>query len=171
MWNFYPFIVIMKYFKQIWISLLSVFGLLIINFWYWDVPSLWPKIDKFNWDSAPVIDSQEITDINEWSKTFSDKLWWILHLPQKNEYTTSLWYITSLIQISINWLLWILAFVALVYMLYCWFLVFSSWSEEKNASKGKKWISTAAIALAWIGLSWLIVSVIIRFINNIVPQN
>ena len=52
-------------------------------------------------------------------------------------------------------------------MIYCGFLVFSSGSDDKNASKGKKWISTAAIALTGIGLSWLIISAMIRFIQRI----
>lgn len=90
---------------------------------------------------------------------------WIIHIPQPSEYETTLWYVMKLIQVAINRVLWMLSFVALIYMLYCWFLVFSSWSGDKNAQKGKKWISTAAIALAWIGLSWLIVSAMIWFIT------
>ena len=127
----------------------------------------WPKTSEFQWDSTAIMDEKPVDDINEWSHWFTEHLQWILHLPQKDDYPTSLWYVMSLIQISINWLLWILAFIALIYMIYCGFLVFSSWSDDKNAAKGKKWISTAAIALAWIGISWLIISVIIRFITNI----
>ena len=118
-------------------------------------------------DSPAVMSGQEITDINIWPQKFTDKLGWILHLPTKTDYTTSLWYILSLIQILVNWLLWILAFVAIIYMLYCGFLVLSSGSDDKNASKGKKWISTAAIALAWIGISWLVISAMIWFIDLI----
>ena len=62
-------------------------------------------------------------------------------------------------------------FIALIYMLYCWFLVISSWSDDKNASKGKKWIKTAAIAIAWVWLAWLIISVMIRFIGVITKSN
>ena len=143
-------------------GIISVF---IINLWY--CLRIWPVTEWFKWEASPQIEGEEIEKINEWWKTFSDKLGWILQLPQKEDYTTSLWYVTTLIQVLINWLLWILSFVALVYMLYNGFLVFSSGSDDKNASKGKKWISTAAIALAWIWLSWLIISAMIRFINNI----
>ena len=125
------------------------------------------KPTKFVWDTSPGVNDEKIEVINKWPKIFTDKLKWIIHLPQKDEYPTSLGYVTSLIQITINRLLWILAFVALIYMLYCGFLIFSSWSDDKGAAKGKKWISTAAIALAWIGLSWLIISAMIRFINLI----
>lgn len=156
----------MQFIKKICITLLSILWFSIISFWYClDTPG--PSHMTFVWDSSPVIDNQDIVDINEWWRTFTDKLEWILHFPQKDEYTTSLWYVTSLIQVLINWLLWILAFVALIYMLYCGFLVFSSWSDDKDASKGKKWIYTAAIALAWIWLSWLIISAMIWFITLI----
>ena len=143
-------------------GIISVF---IINLWY--CLRIWPITEWFKWEASPQIEWEEIEKINEWWKSFSDKLGWILQLPQKKDYATSLWYVTTLIQVLINWLLWILSFVALVYMLYNGFLVFSSGSDDKNASKGKKWISTAAIALAWIWLSRLIISAMIRFINNI----
>ena len=143
-------------------GIISVF---IINLWY--CLRIWPVTEWFKWEASPQIEGEEIEKINEWWKTFSDKLGWILQIPQKEDYTTSLWYVTTLIQVLINWLLWILSFVALVYMLYNGFLVFSSGSDDKHASKGKKWISTAAIALAWIWLSRLIISAMIRFINNI----
>lgn len=120
-----------------------------------------------------IIDGTTVSEswsIIEWSHTISDQLNGIVNTPNNNthdNYTTSLWRVITLIQKAINRLLWILAFVALVYMLYNWFLVLTSWSESKNADKGKKWISTAAIAIAWIGLSWLIISAILRLINNI----
>lgn len=151
--------------KQIWIIMFGIMSVFIINLWY--CLRIWPVTEWFKWEASPQIEGEEITKIDEWWKTFSDKLGWILQLPQKEDYPTSLWYVTTLIQVLINWLLWILSFVALVYMLYNGFLVFSSGSDDKNASKGKKWISTAAIALAWIWLSWLIISAMIRFINNI----
>ena len=155
----------MRFIKNIWISLLGL-SLFALNFGYC-LPKWSPKTEYFNPDSTPFMSGDKIEDINEWWKTFSERLEWILSIPQKDKYSTSLWYVTTLIQVIINWLLWILSFVALVYMLYCGFLVLSSGSDDKNASKGKKWISTAAIALAWIGLSWLIISAMIRFINNI----
>lgn len=161
---------IMKIIKQLWIITFSIVSIFVINLWYGFGLRIWPVTENFAWDSSPVVNDQDIENINEWWETFSRKLDGILWLPQKDDYATSLWYVTTLVQVLINWLLWILAFVALVYMLYCGFLVLFSWSDDKNASKGKKWISTAAIALAWIWLSWLIVSAMIWFINIMVPQ-
>lgn len=158
----------MKLIKKLWILVFSIACLFsFINVGYSGLSTPWGNktISVSSGDYKPEIDDAEIKDINEWWETFTSKLNWILHLPRKDDYTKSLWYVTTLIQIIINWLLWILAFVALVYMLYCGFLVLSSWSDDKNTAKGKKWISTAAIALAWIGLSWLIISAMIRFIN------
>lgn len=159
----------MKRTKKIFISLFAVISMFSFSFWAW--LNTWPKSASFDWDSTAQMGWTTITEINQWWKTLTDKLEWILHLPQKDEYITSLWYVTALIQITVNWLLWILAFIALVYMLYSGFLIFSSWSDDKGAAKGKKWISTAAIALAWIGLSWLIISAMIWFINLISKSN
>lgn len=163
--------IIMKIFKKLWIIIFSVAYLFSLNFGFWidTTPEFTPI--NFESDSTPKMSDTTIERVDDWAKTFSEKLHWILKLPTKTNYTTSLWYVISLIQISINWLLWILAFVALVYMIYCWFLVFSSGSDDKNAAKGKKWISTAAIALAWIWLSWLIISAMVRFITLISNVN
>jgi len=156
--------------KKLFISLFVIISIFSLSFWEW--LKTWPEKEWFDptTSGTPKIKDEEITDIDKWSVTFSDKLKGILHLPEKEKYETSLWYVIALIQITINWLLWILAFVALVYMLYCGFLVVTSGADDKNATKGKKWISTAAIALAWIGLSWLIISCMIRFIKNVVPK-
>lgn len=161
----------MKYFKQIWIISFNIVAVLLLSFGFCWLKTPGPLQDPFIEDSSPKIDNQEIEDIDEWSRKFSDKLEWILQLPQKENYSTSLWYVTSLIQITINWLLATLASVVLIYMLYCWFLILSSWSDDKNASKGKKWISNAVITIAGIGLSWLVISAMIWFINLISKTN
>lgn len=131
------------------------------KFWQdkWTSPGQQPVVED------PTIDDTDINNIAEWTSYETNKLEWILQFPERDQYSTTLWYAIRLIQVSINWILWILATVALIYMLYCWFMVFSSWANDKNAQKWRKWISTAAIALAWIGLSWLIISAMIWFIN------
>ena len=119
----------------------------------------------------PTVDEELAEDIDSGSKMLSDKVLWIITVPKPDDYGTSLSYILALVQVSINWALWLLSFVALIYMLYCGFLVFSSGSEDKNAQKGKKWIKTAVIALAWIGLSRLIISAMIWLITNVAWSN
>lgn len=157
----------MKFFKKVCVFLLAWF--LVSAFSFSDARSPfvqedWNTHKKMNVDPAKL-DDDEMTDIEHWIKYENEKQNWVLKFPKKEDYSSTLWYALSLIQISINWILWILATVALVYMLYCGFLVFTSWSDDKNAQKWRKWISTAAIALAWIGLSWMIVSAMIRFIT------
>ena len=124
--------------------------------------------------STPKMSGDEISSTDPiWSgsKIMWDKGVWIIHLPSVTDYNTELWYFLALIKIAINWILGILASVALVYMLYCWFLVLSSWSDDKNVSKGKKWIRTAAVAIAWIWLAWLIISAMIWFVRVITDAN
>lgn len=157
----------MKFIKKIWILAFSIISLLSLNFGACYVRTPWPTPKAFSWDSTPIMSGEVVDNVNSWAYTFSDRLKWIVKIPQKGEYSNSLLYVTTLIQVLINWLLWIWSFVALVYLLYCGFLVLSSGTNDKNASKGKKWISTAAIALVWIWLSWLIISVMLWFINGI----
>jgi hypothetical protein len=168
--------------KKIWLFLLGIIVVLWFNFqftnWLWslerdhDDDGRWSHGDErdstaiMSWEVVSATDS-----IWSWSKVMWDKSVWIVHLPQAENYDTELWYALSIIQITVNWILWILAFVVSVYMLYNWFLVLSAWSDDKNVAKGKKWISTAAIAIAWIGLAWLIISAMIRFIKNITQRD
>ena len=139
-----------------------------------DARSIFKQPDWYQHQEQKVdpakLDDDEMSSIEEWIHYENSKQEWVLQFPQKENYSTTLWYAIRLIQVSINRALWILATVALIYMLYCWFLVLSSWADGKNAQNGKKWIKTAAIALAWIGLAWLIVSVMIRFITMLTSK-
>jgi uncharacterized membrane protein len=65
---------------------------------------------------------------------------------------------------AINWILWILATVALVMCLYGWFKMVTAAGDEKKYQDGLKVLKYAAIWLAVIWLSWMIVSVIFRFV-------
>lgn len=154
--------------KKIWLYILGI--ILPLWFYFSYTPCLWlsdwsPRLPDINSDSTTKVNNNPTESIDQWSHLISEKLKWILQLPKPETYNTWLWYVLALIQIAINRLLWMLALVALIYMIYCGFLVLTAWFDEKKASTGKKWISTSAIALAWIGLSRLIVSAIIRFIT------
>ena len=159
--------------KKIWLILLGIMLPICINFLYnpclWKLSDWKPIIPEMEKDSTPTIDKKEpMREISQWSYGISRKFKWILRLDEPENYDTSLWYVLALIQITINRFLWILAVVALVYMLYCGFLIFSSWAND--TTKGKKWVKNTAIALAWIGLAWLIVSAIIRFIETMADK-
>lgn len=170
--------------KKIWLFILGI----VVVFWFNLQITQWQHFRRNPWPSTqwlstrdhpteqwsqkqdrpsdPIIDKQDLTQEDPtwiWSESMWKKIMWIIHIPQKIDYETELAYVLALIKITINRILWILAFVALVYMLYCWVLVITSWSDDKNAAKGKKWIKNAAIAIAWLGLAWIIVSAMIWF--------
>jgi len=68
---------------------------------------------------------------------------------------------------AINWILWILATVALVICLYGWFKMITSGGDEKKYEEWLKVLKNAAIWLAIVGLSWIIVSVIFWFVGTL----
>lgn len=111
------------------------------------------------------------TPLADWQDAIASKTPWIIKPAEEiTDHWTALNHTIHLIQVAINWLLWILATVALIYVLYCGFLIFTAGSDEAWVKKWTKWIKTAAIALAWIWLSWLIVSAILWLINNLTPS-
>ena len=165
----------MLMFRKIWLFLLGIITVFWFNFQFvqWLPIRDSTKVIYGQREERPTNPAIDETGINntdptwQWSKIIWDKTLWILHLPQANNYETELWYFLALIKIAVNWILWILAFVVLIYLLYCGFQVLSAWDDDKWVSAWTKWIKKAAIAIAWIWLSWLIISAMIRFINNI----
>jgi len=70
------------------------------------------------------------------------------------------------IRTAINWVLGMLSLVALVLCLYAGFLMMTSSGDENKYKKGVGIMKWAAIGLAIIALSWLIVSLIFWVING-----
>lgn len=133
-----------------------------------DIPG--PQEHTYVINHNPTVDNKIITgsdSIWQWIDDTAEKSPTILQIPKSSDYNSSLWYILAIIQIAVNWILGILAFIALIYLLYCWFLVLSSWSNDKNASKWTSWIKTTVIAIVWIGLAWLVISAMIWLINYV----
>lgn len=69
----------------------------------------------------------------------------------------------------LNRFLSLLGLVALAYLLYYGFLVVTGMGDEGKTKKARKGLRTAAIAIAGIGLSRLIVSFIIYLIDLFLP--
>jgi len=163
--------------KKIWLLLLWIMLIFEFNFQYAQWLRTGPRDHdnqqrSQNKDRTSIwkIGDEEISGIDDiwsWSKAIADKSLWIINLPQSTDYENELWYVIALVQIAVNRTLWILSFVTLVYLLYNWFLILTSWSDSKNAEKWKKGISSAAIALAWIAISRLIISIMIRLIKSL----
>ncbi len=70
------------------------------------------------------------------------------------------------IKTAINRVLWMLSFVALLLCLWWGFKMMTSGGDQKKYEEGLNILKWAAIGLAVIALSWLIVSVIFRLING-----
>lgn len=66
----------------------------------------------------------------------------------------------DVIKNMINYALWMLALVALVYLIYHGFLILTAAGDDTQYKKGLSGIKYAAIAIAGIGASWLVVSAI-----------
>ena len=70
------------------------------------------------------------------------------------------------IQTAINWVLWILSMIALVLCLWGGFQMMTSGGDSKKYESGLNVLKWAAIGLAIIACSWLIVSLIFYVING-----
>lgn len=69
------------------------------------------------------------------------------------------------VRVAINRVLGMLSAVALVLCLYAWFRMMTSGWDSKQYSAAFSILKNAAIWLAIIALSWLIVSLVFRLIN------
>ena len=69
------------------------------------------------------------------------------------------------IQTAINWILGLLATISLILCLYAWFKMLTSGWDSKKYGEGFSILKSAALWLAIIGTSWLIVSLIFYVIN------
>ena len=79
--------------------------------------------------------------------------------------------ILDTIKNAINWILGILATIALVICLYGWFKMVTAAGDEKKYGEWLKVLKYAAIGLAIIGLSWMIVSVVFWFVGTLSWKN
>ena len=68
----------------------------------------------------------------------------------------------------VNYALGLLSLVALVYLIYNGFLILTAAGDDTQYKKGLKSIKNALVAIAGIGASWLIVSVIFRLLSIVI---
>lgn len=167
--------------KKLFLSLfLTVCGGFLLSFWtYADVSGFWTKDPIWNQDPDKALN---VTWIDDTGNPIRDGMHGMVHNPSTEDpssidgvisnvkidsHSGALDATMNLIQIIINYALWILAFLALVYLIYHGFLMFSAAGDDKKFDKWKSGIKIAAIALIGIGLSWMIVSVILWFISKL----
>ena len=77
----------------------------------------------------------------------------------------------TVIKTFINWILGLLSLVALVMLLFGGFKMVTAAGNETKYKEGFKVLKQAAIGLAVIGLSWLIVSFIFLLIGGTAENN
>jgi len=182
-------------------KVLFIFGLLIVSFLFWSsfyyqksfAFGPWKNDDAvFTTGHEKIISSDVIWDINNLQNQNGDnniirkgikdglgnkdtygndnRIWWVISPDDNSELKTheqSRDAVINKISIVINYSLALLGMVSLIFLLYHGFLVVVKWDIEE----GKKWIKTSCIALVWIGLSWFIVSFILRLIDNLAPKD
>lgn len=116
-----------------------------------------------------LVNAQNSQQVEFWS-TAGTPFWQNEAKPSLNviwdKETASQSTLISTIKTFVNWILWMLSLIALVLCLWGWFqMLTAGWDETKY----KKWftiLKQAGLWLAIIWLSWLIVSLIFRLINN-----
>lgn len=64
------------------------------------------------------------------------------------------------IKSAINWALWLLALIALIILIIAWFKMLFNSGDDAKIKEGYKTVKNVAIALLFIGISWLLISFI-----------
>ena len=139
-----------------------------------------PQTDNYilNENDQQVLDTSKIQDPirdgafsaidSDAASKWSGELNGIVGVNNKiNDHTTAKARTLQVVKNLINYALGLLSLVALVYLIYNGFLMVTAAGDDAQYKKGLKSIKYAAIAIAGIGLSWLIVSFIFRLITKI----
>lgn len=74
----------------------------------------------------------------------------------------TLWIVRNVV----NYALGSLSLVALVYIIIQWLIMVTAMWDDSKLKKWMKWIKRAVVAIAWIWLSWFIVSFIIWIVRS-----
>jgi len=99
----------------------------------------------------------------QWNNTY----WLVWTDQQFDDYNTALTKILTVIQNIVNYALWLLWVIALIYLIIHWFMILTAGSDDSKSKKWFKWVKNAFLALAGIGLSWIIISFILWVINTL----
>lgn len=157
----------MKIYKNILIWLFAFVVVLFSSVYALEVIDQW-HLDTINKDIYKAVGSE---DIDENQSVF--RQW--AHLPVDDQkvnkaiiaadWETILQYdewafkTFKYIKNIVNYSLWFLWILALIYLMYHWFIIVTT-NEENKHQDAMKSIKTASIAIAWIWISWFIVSFI-----------
>lgn len=125
-----------------------------ILFWIWVI---WTLI--FTWNRAFA--QYDPNTINWFWNTTAAIGYWVAH-------AWDAWddELLDIIKRIINWILWLLSLLALILCLRWWFQMLTAWWDDAKVKKWVKVLKNAAIWLAVIWISWLIVSLVFRIIQQ-----
>lgn len=121
---------------------------------------LWVSVIPLN--SVCATWSTQPCDNTYWSKCYVD---WISVIHTSDEDVNS--GLLDTIKNAINWILWILATLALCICMYWGFKMLTSGWDSKWYDAWRTVLKNASIWLAIIWLSWMIVSLVIRFVKTL----
>ena len=108
------------------------------------------------WDCVDI--KQDEKD-DEWNETIIRRLLWVFNLKKNKENDLKFFdYARAIINIA----LWLISFIALIWTIYTFYIII--FSENDDGVKKAKWsLGGIFIALAIIGLAWIVVSFIFRW--------
>ncbi len=117
-------------------------------------------VDMSNTTNSDNLDIWEIvkTDAIQPSNSVLNKLYWLFGLqwPTYTQWDKKAEYYIKMV---LNMVLWLVSFVSLVLIIYSFYLIFFI-KQEEWVAKARKILIGVFIALAFMWLSWLIVSLI-----------
>ena len=74
---------------------------------------------------------------------------------------------TNLMKWFINYALGLIGLIALWYLVVNGFIMLTAWDDEEKSARWMKWIRIAVIAIAWMALSWFILSLVFFLIFSV----
>lgn len=163
LWEFYEPEMMKKIFLWLLWSLLLCSSVIALEFWPWDKTILTEKTED--------VVSGDISDSDDAINLGIDTIWWgkIEGIYGENiaDNATAWEKATNLMKWFMNYLLGLVWLIALGYIIVNGFITLTAWDDEERASRWMKWIKVATIAIAWLALSWFILSLVFFLIFSV----
>lgn len=105
--------------------------------------------------------------IRQWIDWLVQKVGGIFYPQEITTFNTAKNTTIGIIHLFINYALWLLSLVALIYLIIKWFMIITALGDTEKYKKWLAGVKTAAIAIAGIGMSRLIVTFIFYVIGLI----
>lgn len=133
----------------------------------------WSNIYNTEMNNAISGGESSVDPIRYWVQTITngeDNAWGIIGILHTNIISNHMEALNDtlrIVQNIVNYALGLVWLVALIYILFHWFIILTAGDDDSKQKKWIKWIKNGFIAMAWIALSRIIVSFLLRLINTI----